>query len=162
MNKNRSIFVISINIFPSFQSIIPIEIISLPLNVLVFSIKWSFLLVQSFLLWKTTIFDVNGICTLEIIIFVTVRIVVQRSTGDGDSKSIISFLNYLWLSFMELGPFLKNTLLWPKKPLHNFQKLMMDLNSPPPITFDQTLWNRVFLSKIPSFDPKNYFTILRN
>ncbi len=43
--------------------------------------------------------------------------------------------DYLWSHFMKYRPFVKNTLLWRKKSLQNFEKLMMDLNSPSPITF---------------------------
>jgi hypothetical protein len=37
------------------------------------------------------------------------------------------------------------------------RKLIIDLESSSPVIFGQTLWNRVLLSKIPSFDPKYSF-----
>jgi hypothetical protein len=53
--------------------------------------------------------------------------------------------------------FLKKPSFDPKNPFQNFEKPMMDLNSPALITLGQILWNIVLLSKILSFDPKNPF-----
>jgi hypothetical protein len=41
-----------------------------------------------------------------------------------------------------------------KSPLPNFEKPTIDLDSPPLITVDQTLWNVVLFSKTASLDPK--------
>jgi hypothetical protein len=50
---------------------------------------------------------------------------------------------------------------YTKNPLQNFEKLVIDSDSPSPITFAQTLRNIVLSSKKPSFDRKKLDSLIK-